>query len=94
MLDRKYSEKVFVGERGPLTDDGVRALCRKYSALIGVRLHPHVFRHTMAKQFLADNGNDLVSLAQILGHENLQTTSRYSQRNEEQLGEAVERVGY
>ena len=48
----------------------------------------------MAKQFLANNGNDLVSLAQILGHENLQTTSRYSQRNEEQLSEAVERVGW
>ena len=90
----QVSEKVFVGERGPLTDCAVRALCRKYSALIGVHLHPHVFRHTMAKQFLANNGNDLVSLAQILGHENLQTTSRYSQRNEEQLGEAVERVGY
>lgn len=88
------SAKVFVGERGPMTDCGVRALCRKYSAVIGVRLHPHVFRHTMAKQFLADNGNDLVSLAQILGHENLQTTSRYSQRGQEQLGEAVERLGY
>ena len=86
--------KVFAGERGPLTDDGVRALCRKYSALIGVRLHPHVFRHTMAKQFLADNGNDLVALAQILGHENLQTTSRYSQRNGEQLAEGVERLSY
>ena len=88
------SENVFVGERGSLTDCGVRSLCRKYSVLVGVRLHPHVFRHTMAKQFLADNGNDLVSLAQILGHENLQTTSRYSQRNEEQLAEGVERLNY
>jgi site-specific recombinase XerD len=88
------SSNVFVGERGPLTDDGVRSLCRKYSALIGVRLHPHVFRHTMAKQFLADNGNDLVSLAQILGHESLNTTSRYSQRNGEQLAEGVERLSY
>ena len=88
------SNKVFVGERGPITDDGVRSLCRKYSALIGVRLHPHLFRHTMAKRFLADNGNDLVSLAQILGHQNLQTTSRYSQRNEEQLAEGVERLSY
>ena len=88
------STAVFVGERGPITDCGVRAICRKYSALIGVRLHPHVFRHTMAKQFLADNGNDLVSLAQLLGHENLQTTARYSQRSEQQLNEASERLTY
>lgn len=59
--------------------------CAKYSTVIGVRLHPHVFRHSFAKQFLADNGNDLVSLAQILGHENLNTTNRYSQKSEEQL---------
>lgn len=88
------SNRVFIGERGSITDDGIRALCQKHSALIGVRLHPHLFRHTFAKQFLADNGNDLVSLAQILGHENLQTTSRYSQRSGEQLAEGVERVSY
>jgi len=88
------SPNVFVGERGAITDCGIRALCRKYSAILGIRLHPHLFRHTMAKQFLTDNGNDLVSLAQILGHESLNTTARYSQRTHEQLSEATERMGW
>jgi integrase/recombinase XerC len=88
------NNKVFLGERGALGERGIRAMCDKYSALIGVHLHPHVFRHTFAKQFLADNNNDLVALAQLLGHENIQTTARYSRHSQEQLADASERLNY
>ncbi len=48
----------------------------------------------MAHQYLADTGNDLVGLAQILGHENLNTTARYTTRTQGQWGEAVQRMSY
>lgn len=88
------SDVVFVGERGPLSDRGVRNLCSKYSAICAVRIHPHLLRHTMAHRFLEDSGNDLVSLAQILGHENLNTTSRYTKRTQDDLAAAADKLSY
>ena len=46
------SQKLFIGERGALTDVGVRSLCNKYSCLCGFKIHPHKLRHTFALQFL------------------------------------------
>ena len=88
------SKQVFIGCRGGLTEQGVRAICDKYSAIIGVKIYPHLLRHTMAKRFLADNQNDLVSLAAILGHESLNTTRRYSLKSAEDLAQGAERMGW
>tara|TARA_R110002111_G_scaffold100976_6_gene156501 strand:+ start:61048 stop:61920 length:873 start_codon:yes stop_codon:yes gene_type:complete len=88
------SNTIFIGERGPLSDRGIRSLCDKYGMIIGVKIHPHLLRHTMAHKFLEDNQNDLVGLAQLLGHENLNTTARYTKRTHNQLAGAVDNLEY
>ena len=88
------SQKLFIGERGPLSDVGIRSLCNKYSCICGFKIHPHLLRHTMAHQFLRDTNNDIVALAQILGHENLNTTKIYIQRTDEDLAQSAEKISY
>lgn len=84
---------VFIGERGAMTDRGFRNICSRYAAICGFHIHPHLLRHSMAHRFLEDSGNDLVALAQILRHESIQTTARYTQRSQGDLAALSEKIG-
>jgi site-specific recombinase XerD len=88
------TNRVFVGERGPLTARGVRAICDKYSAICGFKIFPHLCRHTFSHRFMESSGNDIVALAQLLGHSNISTTARYTKRTEQELGDAADRMNY
>ncbi len=54
-----HVDAFFLGQRGPLTPDGVRELVKVRGTLAGVTdLHPHRFRHTFAHDFLINGGQE------------------------------------
>jgi integrase len=90
LAERKDGDPaLFLGQRGRMTPAGIRDVVVRFSGV-----PPHRLRHTYAYEFLRDNNNDLVALADILGHASLNTTRGYTRRRKEDLEEAAERVRY
>jgi len=56
------------------------------------KAHPHSFRHLFAKVYLSKT-NDLVSLADILGHENINTTRIYTRESRVEKREKLNSLG-
>ena len=65
---------LFIGKRGRMTSNGVRALLNQIGERANVEhVHPHRFRRTLATM-LADRGMPIQEVAAILGHANINTT--------------------
>lgn len=91
-LLKKNSEKcdtLFLNQRGkPLTTRGIHYIINKLieqSSLTG-HISPHTLRHTFATHLL-NNGADLRSVQELLGHSNLSTTQIYTHVTKERLRE-------
>ena len=99
MLLKKYIEgrkddcpALFVGRGGRrLSPDGVRVMLKKLANASGVEhVHPHKFRRTLATE-LCRHGMPIQEVANILGHEKIDTTMQYVVLNGDDIKQSYKR---
>ncbi len=84
---------LYLNRRGnPLTRAMIFTITRQLAKKAGIdkKISPHTFRHSFATHLL-ENGADLRSIQQMLGHESITTTEIYVHANHSHLREVMEK---
>ncbi|WP_422445851.1 tyrosine recombinase XerC [Thermoanaerobacterium sp. DL9XJH110] len=87
-------DALFLNRHGTgITDRSVRRIIDKYvkAASLNQKISPHTLRHTFATHML-NNGADLKTVQELLGHVSLSTTQIYTHVTKERLKEVYDRT--
>ena len=80
------------GER--ITTRGISQQLKNFATKYGINpkvVYPHSFRHRFAKNFL-EKFNDIALLADLMGHESIETTRIYLRRTASEQQEIVDKI--
>ena len=72
--DREY---LFTTQKRHMSYDFFRKKMQDCADIAGVKFHPHMARHTYAMELL-EGGMDIIYVSKLLGHEDLETTAKYT----------------
>ncbi|MGC2745106.1 MAG: tyrosine-type recombinase/integrase [Candidatus Angelobacter sp.] len=91
---RRKTSRLFINHRGgPLTTRSVGRIVKQIAISKGLPpdMHPHTLRHAFGTHMLTE-GADLRAIQELLGHERLATTQRYTQLSISHVMEVYDRT--
>lgn len=91
---RQSTQRLFINRRGgPLTTRSVGRIVKQIAVAKGLPpdVHPHTLRHAFGTHMLSE-GADLRAIQELLGHERLSTTQKYTQLSMTQVMEVYDRT--
>ena len=86
-IKKNFEDTLFLNERGSSLSRVMIFIILKELSInsnIKKKIGPHTFRHSFATH-LIENGADLITIQNMLGHENITTTERYLHVNKKHL---------
>lgn len=94
--EQRKEGPLFLNKNGvTISANGIATMFKKFALQYHIDpkvMHPHAFRHRFALNFLSRKPNDIVLLADILGHSNINTTRIYTRRTAQEQYKIINAV--